>query len=971
MSPKLITPLCFLVIGLSALTQTPVIKQPIIKQPIQTVTNVPIQNVQLNIVANTPFFIKEERFWANDTHTGQLATEECVANDNRWKWVQTSNGDGTVTISTVVDNNKKLLYRDNTIIFQGERRGQKGFFIETPLPPGSLGTGNRYVTKFYLRPVSGDEYWLTASDRRDSVRIHVIPIDKIPFNTIAFDFSTMTGWNLAEGPAGTHAFAGQPSAVNYIPYYDSPVIPPMPLGGDYWKELETSYFSTNTKTAGKYINTARPGDNRFIRPDETKTGILISQPFYLCQEKMGFRIGGTQDDNNIKIELLQKADAAGAGTIAMADGPYRTIPATKATGHNNDITRIVYVDTRAQKYTICRVRITDNSTTGHIEIDGISFGGPANIGSEPRPNDPALPAPNKPIWGAVDMHTHPMSYLGMGGKLMHGQPDGDPSIALGNCNCDHGGWGTDNMCGNYIRAAVVNIVDHIYDKRFDRSFPVPHPDHPHDGYPGLANWPSQTSMTHQQMWWEWIKRAKEGGMKVIIALTVNSELLGRVLDGASPYDDMATADRQIDALTAFVYNHRDFMDTVTTSARMREVVNSGRMAVIIGMEVDNIGNFYRNVSVTKDQIRAEIARLKTRGVRYIFPIHVVDNKFGGSAVYEEMFNYSTKYSTSQPITGTVPPLAYPPVLPGKLFQVESAPDRRVTYRLESGSMIVRTEMRALIEIIEAGGLPPVSPEILAIKPFVDPAIIALSKSSQFQILKRIYLDPHPEAAQYDRIRVSPSVAGGHRNIYGLSDEGKFAIREMMRQGIMIDVDHASEKSVSDMLLIAKQNDYPVNSGHNGLRAESSHEKTRTLGQLDTIRSVGGMMGVGWEGSTPGSFYQTYRQLNGIMGGRSTAIGSDIDGYASTPGKPTSSSQFLNYTNPAGYDYIQKYTMPGSRSWDYNTDGMAHYGLVPDFFEAMKKAGADPAVLNSFFLAAEYFAQMWEKCERRAPAIPRE
>jgi len=62
-------------------------------------------------------------------------------------------------------------------------------------------------------------------------------------------------------------------------------------------------------------------------------------------------------------------------------------------------------------------------------------------------------------------------------------------------------------------------------------------------------------------------------------------------------------------------------------------------------------------------------------------------------------------------------------------------------------------------------------------------------------------------------------------------------------------------------------------------------------------------------------------------------------------------------------------MPGSpRVWDYNREGMAHIGMVPDFFQALKKAGASTQQLNALFLSAEHFAQMWEKCERAAPAV---
>jgi hypothetical protein len=64
-------------------------------------------------------------------------------------------------------------------------------------------------------------------------------------------------------------------------------------------------------------------------------------------------------------------------------------------------------------------------------------------------------------------------------------------------------------------------------------------------------------------------------------------------------------------------------------------------------------------------------------------------------------------------------------------------------------------------------------------------------------------------------------------------------------------------------------------------------------------------------------------------------------------------------------------MAGSpRQWNYNEEGMAHIGLVPDFFEALKKDGMPTEKLHQLFLSAEYFAQMWEKCLARAPFVER-
>jgi microsomal dipeptidase-like Zn-dependent dipeptidase len=956
--------------------------------PAQDIKKIPVNPVDKKVIdkldpavrigsALPDCYFLEQRFWANDVRSQRVVTDECYSVDNRFKWRAVSNGDGSYYITSLFNSASRLVHERSTLSVPrvpgvSEGGPREGYYVRVPPPGGFQSTSAIAVNdKWWLRNITGYEYWIVRFDRRDSFRIKMLPVSWMPETPFNYSFDDLSGWILGEGAASGHAFAGQPSLITHIPFYSSPFVPAMPLGGSYWREIERDYHSINTKTAGGLINTARPGNDPWRRADESKTGTLISPPFFVCFEKLNFRIAGTQDETNIRFEILLEVPAGTAGAIVFSDGHYRVISAT--TGHNNDVTRMIVVNLREYMHKKCRFRIVDNSPSGHIIVDAINRNYSGALSSDPRPADPIVPGTPKPIFGAIDMHTHPMSYLGMGGKLMHGRLDGDPAVSLGNCNCSHGGWGTDNTCGNYLRAEIVNLIDEHYTDKIVRykleDIKVPHSDHPHDGYPNFRHWPVQNSMTHQQMWWEWIKRAREGGLTSIIALTVNSEVLGRALGGDPPYDDKTTADRQIDELIAFVRRHNDFLDTVTSPARMRQVINSGRMAVIIGMEIDNIGNFYRNVPVTNDQIRNEITRLKNKGVRYLFPIHVTDNKFGGAAVYKELFNFSNKYATGQPLTA-LPPDLYPPLTPGTLFQVETAPDRNISFRYGSSLISRLVVWRPTIELIEAGGLPP-DPLLLPLKPVVDPVILALKLSQQYQLAKKIFITYHPEFRKYDSTYRTRTDPGGHRNVLGLTPEGDFAVKEMMRQGMMIDMDHASEKAVSDMLRIAMRNDYPVNSGHNGIRGPGSNEKTRTAGQLDTIKAVGGMMGIGWEEQNPQQFAGIYARHLGAMGGKNTAFGSDIDGYASTPKKPVTPSQNVNYTNTSNISYLRQYVMPGSpRVWDYNTQGMAHIGMLPDFFQAVKNAGMNTSTFNQLFLSSEYFAQMWEKCERRAPLVER-
>src|SRR6266567_4395472 len=52
-----------------------------------------------------------------------------------------------------------------------------------------------------------------------------------------------------------------------------------------------------------------------------------------------------------------------------------------------------------------------------------------------------------------------------------------------------------------------------------------HPGHPVGGYPNFDGWPRFTTIIHQQMYIDWLKRTYEGGLRLMVAHVVNNELL--------------------------------------------------------------------------------------------------------------------------------------------------------------------------------------------------------------------------------------------------------------------------------------------------------------------------------------------------------------------------------------------------------------------------------------------------------------
>ena len=58
---------------------------------------------------------------------------------------------------------------------------------------------------------------------------------------------------------------------------------------------------------------------------------------------------------------------------------------------------------------------------------------------------------------------------------------------------------------------------------------------------------------------------------------------------------------------------------------------------------------------------------------------------------------------------------------------------------------------------------------------------------------------------------------------------------------------------------------------------------------------------------------------------------------------------------------------GNRDWDFNTDGMAHYGLMPDFLQDLKNIGIGPDNLSPLLRSAEDYIRTWEKSLKNSGA----
>ena len=142
-------------------------------------------------------------------------------------------------------------------------------------------------------------------------------------------------------------------------------------------------------------------------------------------------------------------------------------------------------------------------------------------------------------------------------------------------------------------------------------------------------------------------------------------------------------------------------------------------------------------------------------------------------------------------------------------------------------------------------------------------------------------------------------AKGSSTHNGVSAFGADAIREMNRQGILVDLSHASEKSFYDALDISR---VPIVCSHSSSRALCDHPRNLTDDQMRALAAKGGVAQT--------TIYNGFLRTDGaatihdvlahldhaiqVMGIDHVGLGTDFDGDGGVPGL-ADSSELINFT----------------------------------------------------------------------------
>ncbi|MFG2085501.1 MULTISPECIES: Coagulation factor 5/8 type domain-containing protein [unclassified Spirillospora] len=195
----------------------------------------------------------------------------------------------------------------------------------------------------------------------------------------------------------------------------------------------------------------------------------------------------------------------------------------------------------------------------------------------------------------------------------------------------------------------------------------------------------------------------------------------------------------------------------------------------------------------------------------------------------------------------------------------------------------------------------------------------------------------------------------HCNVNGLSDLGEHMVRGMMERHMIVEIDHMSVKAADETLGLLEEARYPgVISSHSWM---DDTYKPR-------VYALGGMI-TGY-GHAADGFVQQWRR-NKAHHAPGTAFGYgyglDANGMGALPPPRGDADDPLRYPYTSPFDPAVKLDRlrTGTRTWDLNTDGVANYGLVPDWLADVGTVGGQE-IIDDLARGAETYLRMWHRTE---------
>jgi hypothetical protein len=501
------------------------------------------------------------------------------------------------------------------------------------------------------------------------------------------------------------------------------------------------------------------------------------------------------------------------------------------------------------------------------------------------------------VRGFIDAHTHGMAFEFLGGDVHCGRPWSPYGVEVALKDCpDHY---LTNGKGAVMEAFLSGKASHD---------PV--------GWPTFKDWPAPDSLTHEGTYYKWMERSWRAGQRILVNLLVENNKLCELYPlKRNSCDDMDSIRLQAKDMYAL----QDYIDAqnggpgqgwyriVRTPDEARKVINTGKLAVVMGIETSVPFGCTQKLGVpdlkcTDASIDKQLDEVQKMGVSQMELVNKFDNALSGvagdSGATGYLVNAANTLETGSPWR----------------MQTCNPNDPEVHDRDQDNSVPV-----------DSGQIPA-----------QDALFGAVAKASGVQL---------PGVPVYP--------AKHHCNSMGLSDLGAHTIRGMAKRHMIFDPDHMSVKARKTSLdLIDSMHYSGVVSSHSWSTPDAYPRIYQEQGFITPYAGDSNGFVDKWKRHLTWANPKTYWGFG---------FGADINGLGAQgdprPDAATNHPVTYPFTTLGGVKVDQQ--VSGQRVYDINKDGVAHYGLYPDWIQDLKMQAGDD-IVKDMSRGPEAYLQMWER-----------
>src|SRR3954447_8498877 len=491
------------------------------------------------------------------------------------------------------------------------------------------------------------------------------------------------------------------------------------------------------------------------------------------------------------------------------------------------------------------------------------------------------------VRGLMDGHMHWVNFEYLGGNFHCGRPWSPYGIpyALPDCSSIEGPGGAASPMQNFL------------------NFGSPVAPHDTRGYPQLTSW-GHSNLTYEGNYYRWVQRVWMAGERLMVMPVNENRVLCELQENRrNSCDEMDTTRLELDD----IHRLQDYVDAqaggpgkgffqiVTDPFQARRVINEGKLAVVLEMEISEPFGCtgWDSPTCNQAQVDAQLDDLYRRGVRSSLLLNKFDNPLTGvrfdSGPVGALINAGNKSSA------------------GSFWSAETCTGPEHDNQIDGG--------------VPAG------------------------------YLSTLLTDLGVPAGTLPAYPPAP-----HCNTRGLTGLGAHTEQEMMNRGMIVNPDHMSQRGVDGTLKLAEARHYSGVISPHGWMDPRNWRRIWALGGMAFPNS----------GSAPDFVkeWQTYRPKRTpyYFG---WGWGADLGGLAEQGLPPDANAPKVNYpfkSLDGSVTLDRQHT--GDRTFDYNNDGVAHYGLYADWTDEVRQLGG-PQIANDLLDGPEAYLQMWE----RAVGVP--